>query len=124
MRYSQRSRYSSTGLVAPLTHICTRAAILNLAHAGKAQILVNEVANEVNQIVQARGERLHYSAETIGHRLKKIGLVTRRLGKPGKGLVMDMATMARVHELAAVYGSAGLDLDESNLHCPLCADKK
>lgn len=78
----------------------TLEATLNLAHAGKAQILVNEVANEVNRIALARGERLHYSAETIGHRLKKIGLVTRRLGKAGKGLVMDLATMTRAHELA------------------------
>jgi hypothetical protein len=101
----------------------TLEATLNLAHAGKAQVLVNEVANEVNRIALARGERLHFSAETIGHRLKKVGLVTRRLGKAGKGLVMDLATMTRAHELAAVYG-AGLDQDESNLHCPLCTENK
>jgi hypothetical protein len=93
-------------------------------HTGKAQILVNEVANEVNRIALARGERLRYSAETIGHRLKKIGLVTRRLGKAGKGLVMDLATMARVHELAAAYDGAGLEQDEDNLHCPLCTENK
>jgi len=46
--------------------------------------LVGEIANEVNRIAQAARERLHYSAETIGHRLKKVGLSTRRLGKAGK----------------------------------------
>jgi hypothetical protein len=56
--------------------------------------------------------------------MKKIGLVTRRLGKAGKGLVMDMTTMARVHDLAAVYGGVGLEQDENNLHCPLCAENK
>ena len=102
----------------------TLEATLNLAHAGKAQILVAEVATEVNRIAQARGERLQYSAETIGHRLKRVGLVTRRLGKAGKGLVMDLATMTRAHELAEAYGGVGLEQDENNLHCPLCVEDK
>jgi hypothetical protein len=102
----------------------TLEATLNLAHAGKAQVLVGEVASEVNRIVEARGERLHYSAETIGHRLKKIGLSTRRLGKAGRGLVIDLATMTRAHELSAVYGGVGLDQEENNLHCPLCIENK
>jgi hypothetical protein len=102
----------------------TLEATLNLAHAGKAQILVNEVANEVNRIAQARGERLHYSAETVGHRLKKVGLLTRRLSKAGKGLVMDLATTTRAHERAAAYGVVGLDQEENNLHCPLCIENK
>jgi hypothetical protein len=102
----------------------TLEATLNLAHADKVRILVAEVANEVNRIALVRGEGLNYNAETIGHRLKKIGLVTRRLGKAGKGIAMDLATVARVHELAAVYGGAGLDPDENNLHCPLCTENK
>jgi hypothetical protein len=116
---SQRQADLSTSLEA-----VTLEAILNLAHAGQAQILVNEVAIEVNRIAQARGERLHYTAETIGHRLKRIGLVTRRLGKAGKGLSMDLATMAHVHELSALYGGVGLDQDESDQHCPLCSENK
>jgi hypothetical protein len=79
---------------------------------------------EVNRITQTRGERLHYGAETIGYRLKNVGLVTCRLGKAGKGLVMDLATMTRVHELAAAYGGAGLEQDENNLHFPLCTENK
>ena len=116
---SQRQADRSTCIEA-----ATLEATLNLAHAGKAQVLVNEVANEVNRIALARGERLHFSAETIGHRLKKVGLVTRRLGKAGKGLVMDLATMTRAHELAAVYGGVGMDWEENNLHCPLCIENK
>ena len=95
---SQRLADRSTSLEA-----MTLEATLNLAHGSKAQILVGEVANEVNRIALARGERLRYSAESIGHRLKKIGLVTRRLGKGGKGLVIDSATMKQAHELAAGY---------------------
>jgi len=40
------------------------------------------------------------------------------LGKAGKGLAMDLAALTRVLELAAVYGGAGLDEVENNLHCP------
>ena len=112
---NQRKADQSTSLEAT-----TLEATLNLAHAGKTQFLVNEIANEVNRIVLARGERLRYSAETVGHRLKKFGLITRRLGKDGKGLVIDLSTMACVHELAGVYGGAGLEQSESNMHCPLC----
>jgi hypothetical protein len=116
---SQRQADRSTSLEA-----VTLEATLNLAHAGKAQVLVGEVANEVNRIVEARGERQYYRAEIIGHRLKKIGLSTRRLGKAGRGLVMDLATMTRAHELAAVYGGVGLDQEENNLHCQLCIENK
>jgi hypothetical protein len=37
---------------------------------------------------------------------------------------MDLATMTRAHELAAVYGGAGLDQGENNVHCPLCIVNK
>ena len=116
---SQRQADRSTGLEA-----VTLEATLNLCHQGKVQILVGEIANEVNRIGQTRGERLNYSAETIGHRIKKVGLSTRRLGKAGKGLTVDLATLTRVHDLAAVYGGAGLDPDENNLHCPQCVENK
>jgi hypothetical protein len=102
----------------------TLEATLNLCHQGKSKILVGEIANEVNRIANARGERLRYSAEVVGHQLKKVGLSTRRLGKAGKGLAMDLATIAQLHELAAMYGGVGLELDEINLHCPLCAEKQ
>jgi hypothetical protein len=115
---NQRQTERSTSLEA-----VTVEAALNLAHAGNAQMLVHEVANEVNRITQARGERLHHSPETIGHRLKKVGLSTRRLGKSGRGLAMDLATNARVHELAALYCGVGLEQDEKP-HCQLCAENR
>jgi hypothetical protein len=102
----------------------TLEATLSLCHQGNAQILVGEIATEVNRISKARGERLNYSAETVGHRLKKVGLFTRRLGKAGKGLAVDQATVARIHDLAAAYGGVGLDLNEDNLHCALCVENK
>ena len=102
----------------------TIESILSLAHQGKSRLLAREIAAEVNRISKARGERLEYKAENIGHALKKVGLVTKRLGKEGRGLVVDQTTLMRVHELAAGYGGVGLDAGDENLHCHLCTEKK
>ncbi len=115
---SQRQADRATSIEA-----ITLEAALNLVHQNRAQILVNEISTEVNRIAQARGEKLHYSAEIIGHRLKKIGVITRRLGKAGRGLLIDASTAAQVHELGTVYG-VGLDQDEKNLNCALCIPNK
>jgi hypothetical protein len=101
---NQRQTERSTSLEA-----ITLEATLNLVHADKAQMLVHKVANEVNRIAQARGERLHHNAETIGNHLKNVGLSTRRLGKAGRELAMEQATKTLVHELAAVYCGVGLE---------------
>jgi hypothetical protein len=116
---SQREADRSTGIEA-----VTLQATLTLCHAGKQELLVGEIANEVNRVQKARGERLTYSAEKVGHSLKKVGLYTRRLGNAGRGLVLELAAKVRLHELAAAYGGAGLDQDEKNLHCHLCTQNK
>ena len=36
----------------------------------------------------------------------------------------NLTAAARVHVLAAVYGGAGLDLDENHLHCQLYTENK
>ena len=115
----QRESDRSTGIEA-----VTLEATLNLCHAGKQELLAGEIATEVNRIQKTRGERLTYSAERVGYFLKKVGLYTRRLGKAGRGLSMDLATIKRAHELAAAYGGVGLEPDENNLRCPLCAENK
>jgi hypothetical protein len=82
----------------------TIEAILSLAHDGNSKLLAGQIATAVNAISKARGERLQFKPENIGHTLKKLGLFTKRLGKDGRGLVADQATLIRVHELAEVYG--------------------
>jgi hypothetical protein len=101
----------------------TIEAILSLAHQGKSKLLAGNIATQVNCIAKARGELLVFKPENIGHALKMLGLITQRLGKDGRGLVVDQPTLIRVHELAQVHG-VGLDPDDTNLHCPLCAENK
>ena len=97
---------------------------LSLCHQGKDQILVGEIAAGVNQTLKERGERLQYSAEKVGHRLKKAGLPSRRLSAAGNGFVLDHPTQVLLHEVAAVYGCVGSTNDSENLHCSLCEQKK
>ena len=103
--------------------LCLGAA-LRLCHLDKTQILVGEIAAEVNRDLKACGEKLQYSPEKVGHKLKKVGLPSRRLGAAGNGFVMDRATQVLLHEIAAAYGCLGLTDDNENLHCPLCQQKK
>jgi hypothetical protein len=99
-------------------------AVFNLCHTDKSQLLVGEIACEVNRTLRDRGERLQFSAEKVGHKLKKLGLFTRRLGGAGNGLLLDHATQVLLHEMAATYGLEGLNERVENLHCPICKEKK
>lgn len=99
-------------------------AVLSLCHQGKVQILVSEIAAEVNRVLRGRGERLQLSPEKAGHRLKKAGLLSRRMGAAGNGFQLDHATQVRLHEVAAAHGCVGLDQDGTNLHCQLCNENK
>lgn len=99
-------------------------AALSLCHQGKDQILVGEIAAEVNRMLKAGGEKLQFSAEKVGHRLKKAGLISRRLGAAGNGFVLDHATRVLIHEVAAAYGCVGSTNDKENTHCPLCEQIK
>lgn len=102
----------------------TIGTALTLCHQGKNQVLVGEVAAEVNRILKERGERLVYSPEKVGHRLRKADPITRRLGAAGNGLLLNLATRTLLYDVAGAYGCAGLTNDDENLHCPLCIENK
>jgi hypothetical protein len=51
----------------------------------------------------ARGEIRKLSPEKVGHKLKKMGMFTRRLSHAGNGFTLDQATRVRLHEVAAAY---------------------
>ena len=99
-------------------------AALSLCHQGKEQVLVGEIAAEVNRMQEDRGEKSHYSPEKVGHRMKKEGLFSRRLSAAGNGFVLDHPTQVLLHKVAATYGCVGLTDSEKNLHCLLCEQNK
>jgi hypothetical protein len=78
-------------------------AVLALSKSGAEHVYAREIAVEVNRIVEARGEGFKLSPEKVGHRLRRLGLATRRLNQAGNGLVMDKETMKRLQTLAGMY---------------------
>ena len=66
-----------------------------------------EIAVEVNRLVEARGEGSKLSPEKVGHRLRRLGLPTRRLSQAGNGLVMDKETMKQLQTLSGMYIGEG-----------------
>jgi hypothetical protein len=95
-------------------------AALALCHQDKGEVFVKEIAAEVNRLLAARGETRHLSPEKVGHMLKKVGMLTRRLSQAGNGLTLDQATRIHLHEVAAAYRGEDSVQEDENLHCPLC----
>jgi hypothetical protein len=96
-------------------------AALTLCHQGKDEVFVREIAAEVNRVLKARGEILQFTPEKVGHKLKRIGLLTRRLSHAGNGLNLDQQTRIRIHEVATAHQGNDLIEKDENLQCPLCA---
>jgi hypothetical protein len=92
-------------------------AMLALSKGGAEQVFAREIAVEFNRLVETRGGRSKLSPEKVGHRLRKLGLPTRRLSQAGNGLVMDKETVTRLQTLSAVYVGEDRLCGTENLHC-------
>jgi hypothetical protein len=103
--------------------LVVRAAFA-LCHQDKGEVFVKEIAVEVNRLLVARGETRQLSPGKVGHKLKKVGLYTRRLSQVGNGLTLDQVTTVRIHEVAAGYLGEDSIKEDENLHCPLCEKNK
>jgi hypothetical protein len=71
-------------------------AALALSRQGREHVYAREIAAEANRLLEVRGEGLKLSPEKVGHRLRKLGLLTRRLSQAGNRLVLDKATVAGI----------------------------
>jgi hypothetical protein len=99
-------------------------AVLALSKRGAEQLYAREIAVEVNRLVEARGERSKLSPEKVGHRLRRLGLPTRRLSHAGNGLVMDKETITRLQTLSGMYVGEDLLAETKNLHYLQVTEKK
>jgi hypothetical protein len=93
------------------------AAVIALCNPEKGRVFVKEIGAEANRLLAARGETRLLTPEKVGHRLKKLGLFTRRLNLAGNGLILDRPTRKRVREVAATYLMEDLLPKDGNLHC-------
>jgi hypothetical protein len=94
----QRLSEMSTTLEAVLSE-----ALLALSGDGRANAKSGEIADEVNRLLEARGETARMNPEKVGHLLRKLGLPTRKLSKRANGLAFDKVAVTKIHQLAAKY---------------------
>lgn len=99
-------------------------AVLSLSRQEQGEVFTAGIAVDVNRLLELRGERSKLSPETVGRRLRKLGLPTHRLSLAGNGLRFDKATIALIQQLAAVHVEEVLPVGNNNLHSSQTTDNK
>jgi len=91
-------------------------AALALSRQGRKHAFTSEIADEANRLAELRGESPKLKPETVGRRLGKLGLRTRRLTLAGNGLTFDITTLDQIQKLTAMYVEEDLLPGNENLH--------
>jgi hypothetical protein len=85
---------------------------------GRSQVLSGELADIVNTIWEKRGEGRKTTPESVGWKLRTLGLRTEPLNGAGKGLRLTEAIRAKVHSLAKAYKVPSLR-QAAQAECPI-----
>jgi hypothetical protein len=94
--------------------------LLSFCHnEGRSQVLSGELADIVNLIWTNRGEGRKTTPESVGWKLRALGLRTEPLNGAGKGLRLTEAVRAKIHSLAIGYGVPSLR-QAAHAECPHC----
>lgn len=86
---------------------------------GWSQVLSSELADIVNTIWEKRGEGRKTTPESVGWKLRALGLRTEPLDGAGKGLRLTETLRAKVHSLAKGYRVPSLR-QAAQAECPHC----
>jgi hypothetical protein len=86
---------------------------------GRSQVLSGELADIVNLIWTKRGEGGKTTPESVGWKLRTLGLRTEPLNGAGKGLRLTEAIRAKIHSLAKGYRVPSLR-QAAQAECPHC----
>ena len=79
-------------------------AMLSFCHEAKREsVHVGAVTAQVNKMLEQHGEMLEWQPRTVGHKLKALGLPTRRLDAAGRGVLLLDAVRQRIHTLGWNY---------------------
>jgi hypothetical protein len=83
----------------------------NVHQRKQRAVKVDELAKDLNALLQSRGELIEYSAEEIGWKLKGLN-IQRHNDRSGRQVLLDRGTSITVHRLARAY----------DLPCPRCKE--
>lgn len=93
-------------------------AMLSVCHEEKKESLyVGAISARVNKILEQRGELVERKPRTVGHRVKALGLLTRRLDAAGRGVLLLNGIRERIHKLAVGYQLPAVHGVPSCRHC-------
>jgi hypothetical protein len=77
--------------------------LLGVIHQRKQRVVkVDELAKDLNALLQSRGELIEHSAEKIGWKLKGLN-IKRHSDRCGRQVLLDRGTSQIVHRLARAY---------------------
>jgi energy-coupling factor transporter ATP-binding protein EcfA2 len=110
--------------------------LFDLCHEGMGtsrilwEILVGEIAYDVNHKLEKHGEDLRLSAKKVGLVLRSLGIHTVRLGRRGRGLNLNSGLKRKIHGLARQLGidrrwiamSHALEGGYGGVPCELCEE--
>jgi len=95
-------------------------ALLFCCHEeGRSQVLSGKLADIVNTIWAERGEGWRTNPESVGWKLRALGLRTVPIGGAGNGLMLTEAVCARIHSLAEGHRVPSLR-QAARVECPHC----
>lgn len=87
-----------------------------ITHKGKQrEVQVDELAKDVNVLLESRGETLVYSPEQIGWKLKNLN-IPRHSSSAGRQVLLERDTRHCVHRLARAYDLACTHSKEAGCH--------
>lgn len=95
------------------------ALLLSCHDATRSILLASELAELTNRLLTQRGENLRVSPETVGWKLRSLGLRTEPIASGRKGLWLLNGVRAKIHSLALEYGRE-LSHNGGNSGCVQC----
>jgi hypothetical protein len=94
--------------------------LLAVTHEAKQrELIVDELTKQVNALLWTRGERVEYSAETVGWQLRGLGL-PRHTSSAGRQVILDRENSKRIHLLAQGFEMLTVRVEG----CPDCNDEQ
>jgi hypothetical protein len=85
-------------------------------------VSVTDLTKNVNSILQGRGESQEVSPETVGWKLRGLGLRTDYITGGRKGLQLPSEIRVMIHNLAEAYGVRTLQQGGFSASCSACTD--
>jgi hypothetical protein len=108
-------------LASLLASIVLEALLARCHSTTDEKISVEDLTADVNTILRGRGEVLTVSTESVGWKLRSLGLHRDFIRGGRKGVTLTQEVRKRIHDLAVAYGVRTLRELPAKISCSFCA---